>query len=365
MEEKELYEITSYFSRMENEIIAVVISLILGLVAIKLCLKLIKRMLLISNMDNALISFVHTSINVILKISLLLYCLQKLNIPLTSMIAVLSAAGVAIGLAIQDSIANVANGLVMIGTHPFKVGDYVQVDNDEGTIEELRLMNTVLSTKDNKRLVLPNKKVFNSRIVNYNTNSLRRVDLKFTVDYDTDLDFALKITERTCRSCSTVLLSPSPRIAFYEAGASSLVISAWCWIKTAEYWDAYFQIQKAVYDAYKANDINIPFDQITISQREVKKVVKPKIEKKVEVKAEPLVEEPKTVVEKTTVPNVTKGETKKVIEKVTPTVVTKEKPKAVEPKKVLAPKIVKPTSTTNKPTATKASPSSTKVSTGK
>ena len=114
MEEKELYEITSYFSRMENEIIAVVISLILGLVAIKLCLKLIKRMLLISNMDNALISFVHTSINVILKISLLLYCLQKLNIPLTSMIAVLSAAGVAIGLAIQDSIANVANGLVMI-----------------------------------------------------------------------------------------------------------------------------------------------------------------------------------------------------------------------------------------------------------
>ena len=102
MEEKELYEITSYFSRMENEIIAVVISLILGLVAIKLCLKLIKRMLLISNMDNALISFVHTSINVILKISLLLYCLQKLNIPLTSMIAVLSAAGVAIGLAIQE-----------------------------------------------------------------------------------------------------------------------------------------------------------------------------------------------------------------------------------------------------------------------
>jgi len=170
-----------------------------------------------------------------------------------------------------------------------------------------------------------------------------------------------------------ILLSPAPKIGFFEAASSSLVISAWCWIKTAEYWDAYFQIQKAVYDAYKANDINIPFDQITISQREVKKVVKPKIEKKVEVKAEPLVEEPKKVVEKTT-PNVIKEESKKVIEKVTPTVVTKEKPKEVAAKTetvkktvtvIDAKKTTKPVKEAVTKTAPKATANNTKVSTGK
>ena len=127
-------------------------------------------------MDNALIRFMLTSLRVILGVALLLYAMKLIGIPLTSMIAILSAAGVAIGLAIQDSIANVANGLILIGTtHPFKVGDYVQIGTDEGTIDEIRLMNTVLTTADNRRLILPNKMVFTSRIMNYNANPLRRI----------------------------------------------------------------------------------------------------------------------------------------------------------------------------------------------
>ena len=182
-------------------VVFVLITLAFGLLAIKLFLVLVKRMLLLSSLDNAIIRFITTSLQVMLWIVLILYCMRIMNIPLGSMIALLSALGVAIGLAIQDSIANVANGLVMILTRPFKVGDYVKIGDDEGTIEELRLMNTILSTTENKKLILPNKTVFTSRIINYNTNPTRRLELIFSIDYDSDLDKAIATTIAACRSC--------------------------------------------------------------------------------------------------------------------------------------------------------------------
>lgn len=247
-------------------------TVIFGVLAIKLILIIAKRFLLLSAVDNALIRFILTSIRILLGVALLLYAMKQAGIPLTSMIAVLSAAGVAIGLAIQDSIANVANGLIMIGTHPFKVGDYVQIGDEEGTIEELRLMNTVLTTIDNRRLILPNKMVFTSRIANCSTNPLRRVDFIFTVDYSSDLDEAVEVTRKAVASSPYVLKEPKPRVEFHSASASSLDISAWCWTSSTEYWDAYFSVQKAVYDAYKSAGIDIPFEQLVISERKPKAV---------------------------------------------------------------------------------------------
>lgn len=253
-----------------NQLALFLITLVFGIIAIKLFIKLLNRLLLISSMDNAVVHFFTHGIEIILSVLLVLYDLSLLNIPLTSMIAVISAFGVAIGLAIQDSIANVANGLVLIGTRPFKVGDYVQIGSDEGKIEELRLMNTVLSTIDNKKLILPNRQVSTSRIVNFNTNPIRRIDLYFSVDYDTDVDKALQITRNACLSCKKVLSSPAPRIEFYDMASSSLTISAWCWIDSHGYYDAFFEIKKAVWDAYKENGITIPFDQLVISERSAK-----------------------------------------------------------------------------------------------
>lgn len=242
-------------------------TILFGIIAIKLVLLIAKRFLLLSAVDNALIRFMLTSLSVILGVSLLLYAMKLIGIPLTSMIAILSAAGVAIGLAIQDSIANVANGLILIGTHPFKVGDYVQIGTDEGTIDEIRLMNTVLTTADNRRLILPNKMVFTSRIMNYNANPLRRMDFIFTIDYSSDLDQAIEITRKAVASSPYVAKEPKPRVEFYAASASSLDISAWCWASSTEYWNTYFSVQKAVYDAYKAAGVDIPFEQLMISER--------------------------------------------------------------------------------------------------
>ena len=248
-------------------VVLVIITLIFGFAAIRLLMVLVKRLLLVSPLDNAIVRFVLTSIKVILWIALILYAMRLLDIPLGSAVALLSAAGVAIGLAIQDSIANVANGLVMIMTRPFRVGDYVQIGDDEGTIEELRLMNTVLSTVENKKLILPNKAVFSSRIVNYNTNPTRRIEFIFSVDYSTDLDKAIEITRRACASCPMVLKTPALRVELSRAASSSLEILTWVWCSSREYWNTYFSVERAVYEAYKKEHIDIPFDQIAVSMR--------------------------------------------------------------------------------------------------
>lgn len=267
METIELSSFEKFFEGKGNAILIVVISAILGYIAIRLTVMLVKRLLLASKMDNALVSFFLTALRVILEVALLLFCLQKLSVPLTSMIAILSALGVAIGLAIQDSIANVANGLVMIGTRPFKVGEYVRIGDEEGSIEELRLMNTVLCTVDNRRLILPNKMVFNSKIINFHANPLRRLDIVFQVDYATDVDEVLDIIKKAIKSCRNVLSSPAPLVEFKMANSSSLDIETRSWIKSVDYWPSYFEVQKTVYDALVEHDISIPFPQVTVSER--------------------------------------------------------------------------------------------------
>ncbi len=269
MDSVKLSAIEKFFEGSGNSILMVIIALIFGIITIKMLMLLLKRLMLMSKLDNALVSFFLTASRVLLYIVLLLYCLQKLKVPLTTMIAILSATGVAIGLAVQDSIANVANGLVMIGTRPFKVGDYVKIGDEEGTIEELRLMNTILCTVDNRRLILPNKMVFNSRILNYNSNMFRRLDLQFSVDYDTDVDTALTVIRKSLKSCQNVLDSPAPQAFFWKADSSSLEIMTWSWIDSTNYFPSYFEIQKTVYDALADASITIPFPQVTLSQRAV------------------------------------------------------------------------------------------------
>lgn len=263
----EIETLEAVLDKTDSQVILFLATLFFGIISIKLFMMLLKRLLLISSVDNAVVRFCTHSVEIILAVILILYDFSLLDIPLTSMIAVISAFGVAIGLAIQDSIANVANGLIMIGTRPFKVGDFVQIGSDEGRIEELRLMNTVLSTADNRKLILPNRQVFTSRIVNYNTNPTRRIDLTFAVDYDTDIDKAIKATKTACTSCRKVLKNPAPRIELYDMASSSLMISAWCWIDSKDYYDAFFEIKRAVWNAYKENNIVIPFDQLVISER--------------------------------------------------------------------------------------------------
>ena len=249
----------------DSQILLFIITIVFGLVALKLFSKLLRRLLLISSLDNAVVHFCASSVQIVLGVLLVLFALSLIDIPLTSMIALISAFGVALGLALQDSIANVANGLIMIGTRPFKVGDYVRIGSDEGTIEELRLMDTVLRTENNQKLILPNKTVFTSRILNFNTNPTRRLDLKFPLDMESDLNKVLEVTRSACQSCRTVLKTPAPRIELGTLSASP-EITVWCWVDSRAYSDALFEVNRTVYDAYGKAGIRIPCDRIAIAQ---------------------------------------------------------------------------------------------------
>lgn len=253
-------------TRSDSQILLLVITLVFGFVALKLFSKLLRRLLLISSLDNAVVHFCASSVQIVLGVLLVLFALSLIDIPLTSMIALISAFGVALGLALQDSIANVANGLIMIGTRPFKVGDYVRIGSDEGTIEELRLMDTVLKTENNQKLILPNRTVFTSRILNYNTNSTRRLDLQFPLDMENDLDKVVDVTRAACQSCRTVLRTPAVRIELAALSATPELL-VWCWIDSRSYNDALFEVNRAVYEAYRKAGIRIPCDQIAIAQK--------------------------------------------------------------------------------------------------
>ena len=238
-----------------------------GFFAIHLFRKLFTRILLLSPVDNALVGFLATVVDILLKLALLIGCLQKLHVPLTALIAILSAVGIALGLAIQDAIANTFNGLVMIGTKPFKIGDYVKIGDDDGKIEEIRLMNTVLTTLDNRTVILPNKQVFNSRIINYDQKEYRRLDTLFSIDYDNDVEEAKKVIKQTLLRSPHVCRQPEPVIRLQWAGESSLDIALLCWVRHDDYWEASYEVQEKVYQAFLDNHITVPYPQMTLSYR--------------------------------------------------------------------------------------------------
>ena len=175
----------------DSQILLFIITIVFGLVALKLFSKLLRRLLLISSLDNAVVHFCASSVQIVLGVLLVLFALSR----------------------------------------PFKVGDYVRIGSDEGTIEELRLMDTVLRTENNQKLILPNKTVFTSRILNFNTNPTRRLDLKFPLDMESDLDKVLEVTRSACQSCRTVLKTPAPRIELGTLSASP-EITVWCWVRS-------------------------------------------------------------------------------------------------------------------------------------
>lgn len=249
------------------QLITVIIVAILGILIIKSILKLVKQALLQSALDNSLVKFVLTIVKFVLYLALSFYCLSQLKIPLSGFVAALSAATLAIGLAIQDIIGGIANGLMLVTTRPFKVNDFVQIGSISGVIKEITLMHTILNTTDNKRISLPNKTVFNSDITNYSANPLRRLDITFGVDYDSDIEQVKRLIENICRRHPLVLAEPAPMVRLTNHNESSLDFITRVWVQNGDYWTVNFDLKEQVMEAFNAAGIGVPFPQVTLSYR--------------------------------------------------------------------------------------------------
>lgn len=261
-------QIISYFSQSGFEALEIIVIILFGFLIIKQVMKLIKQALLLSSLDRSLVSFAYTVINLGLDLLLVLYCLSRMQINITGVLAIVSAIGLSIGLALQDLVSGVANGLVIINTKPFKVDDFVTIGSYSGTIKEVSLLHTVLVTTDNRKIVLTNKMVYNSEIINVSAYPTRRLDINFGIDYGADIKKAISIIEEIVNKDSRISKDPAAFVRLTDTTDDALIITSRLWLKSGDYWDAKFDLLEKVLNEFKVQGIEVPYKQLTLSLRE-------------------------------------------------------------------------------------------------
>lgn len=228
--------------------------------------RLMRRAVTRAKGDAGVTTFLSSLLNILLKVIISIMAIAQLGVDVTSLIAAIGTAGLAVGLAMKDNMSNVASGAQIVLTGPFHVGDYLSVpaESVEGTVERIEMMYTTLRTFDNKEVVLPNMKLTSSTIVNYTAMKTRRLDLTYSVSYSTDLDQAKALLTRLCEEEEKIEKDPVPLIAVGECGDSSIAIVVKVWCKIENYWDAYYAMQGRVKQEFDKVGIEIPFPQLDV-----------------------------------------------------------------------------------------------------
>lgn len=245
-------------------ILLAIIVLIVGLLLCKLSVKLIARGMERAKTDITVAKFVKQCVKIILYVLLFIVVLSIIGIPTTSVITVVGTAGVAIGLALQDSLSNVAGGFILMLTKPFKIGDYIIVNGVEGTVSQIAILHTRLDSASNQGIIIPNSQAATATVINNSANDTRRVDLTFSIAYEDDYEHAQQVILDVLKANDKVLKDPSPTVRMLEHGASAIIIATRPWCRTEDYWDVYFSTIEQVRKAFIENNISIPFDQLDV-----------------------------------------------------------------------------------------------------
>lgn len=214
-----------------------------------------------AEMDATLVNFLGNIVYAFLLAAVILAALDTLGVPVTSLLAVLGAAGLAIGLALKDSLGNFASGVMLVMFRPFKQGDFVEVAGVSGTVSEVRIFSTILTTPDNKEVIIPNGQVGADTITNYSANDQRRVDMVFGVGYDDDLKVARQVLTDLCANHPLILEDPATKIFVANLGDSSVDFNVRPWVKTDDYWTVYGDLLEQGKIALEEAGCSIPYPQ--------------------------------------------------------------------------------------------------------
>ncbi len=259
--------IVNFFRGNVWNIVTFIAVLFVGVVAIKLTLNILKRMFRRTHLEPIAVGFILAIVKFLLYLVLVMVLLEILGIGITWIVTAFSAAFLAIGLALQNNIANIANGIIIVSSGMFKKGDYIEVDGVEGSISQINFLYITLITPDNKRITLPNSKILNDIVTNYDSNNTRRVNFEFEVAYENDVE-KVKATVIECmKSNGKVRLEPEPFCRLKTLGDSNLVFVGRCWCDREDYWSVYYDITETVFNEFKRRGIAIAYDQIEIRQR--------------------------------------------------------------------------------------------------
>jgi small conductance mechanosensitive channel len=241
------------------KLIYAAVILIVGLYVIKLLGKMIEKSIHKANIDEAVRIFTVSLSKIALRILLVVTVVGVLGVPMTSFAALIGAAGLAVGLSLQGSLANFAGGLILLTLRPFKLGDYISAAGFEGTVKAITIFYTYLDTFDNKRVVIPNGELSNKSILNYSENPTRRVDYTFGVAYEAAIPQVKAVILEVISRHPEVLPDPAPQVRLGEHGESSLNFKVRIWVRTEDYWTIYFDIIEEVKEAFDREGIEIPY----------------------------------------------------------------------------------------------------------
>lgn len=241
-----------------------ILVLIIGYFVVKLIMKGLKKIFEIRKIDPSLQGFLISLINITLQALLWISVLGMVGIQMTSFIAILGAAGLAVGMALSGTLQNFAGGVMILLFKPFKVSDYIEANGVAGFVKEIQIFNTIVVTPDNKTNIIPNASLTNTIITNYSTEENRRVDWTFGIGYGDNLETAKTVLKKLIEADTRILKTPEPFIAISELADSSVNIVVRTWVKGADYWGVFFDMNKNVYEQFTKAGLNIPFPQLDV-----------------------------------------------------------------------------------------------------
>ncbi|MDG6220147.1 MAG: mechanosensitive ion channel [Candidatus Thermoplasmatota archaeon] len=250
-------------------IIMFLIVLAVGIIVVKIAARSIKKAMLRAKMQEILAEFTTRILRMILYVFVVGAALGFLGVDVgAAMVSISVVLGFVLGFALGDTLSNIAAGFMVAITKPFLVGHYVTIAGESGVIKAVGISVTELDTPDNKHIIIPNKVVWGSSIVNFSKNATRRIDMEAGVSYSDDLDKVMKVTMAILTSHPNVLKDPAPQVAVKEMADSAIIFVVRPWVNNADYWPVYFELQKALKQAYDREGISIPFPQMDVHMKE-------------------------------------------------------------------------------------------------
>jgi small conductance mechanosensitive channel len=246
-----------------NIIFAIAI-VVIGRMAVNWIVKLLRKLMVRSDLDPILVNFAGSIANAVLLLLVFIAALDQLGVDTTSLIALLGAAGLAVGLALQGSLQNFAAGVMMTVFRPFKLGDFIDAGGVTGIVEHMAIFSTTLQTVDNREIIIPNGQIYAGAITNFSARDTRRIDMVFGIGYDDDMLTAKQIMEEILQKHELILSDPEPVVAVAELADSSVNFNVRPWVKSDDYWGVRSDVIEKIKLAFDKNGISIPYPQMDI-----------------------------------------------------------------------------------------------------
>lgn len=259
--------IKGFFTNNFWDIVVFFAVFVIGIIVVKIILNLVKKLMSKTKIEKVTQGFLFHIVKFCLYLVLILILLNMIGVSISGVLTTISAMVLAVGMALQNLITNVANGIVIVTMQMFKKGDFISVSGVDGSIDDINFLFTTIITTDNKRITIPNSNIINNPVTNYGAKPTRRVDFNFEVAYESDVELVKQVVLDVIKSNGKVLLDKEPFCRLKTMEASSIKFFANCWVDSEDYWDVYYYVMENVFNEFKRNNISIPYNQLEVRER--------------------------------------------------------------------------------------------------